>query len=254
MSNVAPMHEYLTGFEKYTAELPIYLESPLSDEDISQLREIIEFHRNGNITKSGDNSFRGVAHFDPRIMTNLSRMVIEFSFPENIEKKIDSVIKPLYSEDIRLSHFSYLDYNIKYGDGKFFPSLPPHIDAANTLITFNYMLGGNIDWEIFVEDRPYSLKVGDALVFSAVNQVHWRPKRKWKEGEYVEILTINYSPLDDWRFTKQENPIDPAKRPAAMMEYLTGLNDYEEFKLAWDIYDTMGLDIGIGLDKHGDLE
>jgi len=254
-----PLHKYLTDFDKYNGDLPVYLTNPLSEEDVAQLRSIIDLHKNRGVssevvTVGSNEESKITSRFDPRIMVNLSRMVIEFDFPKSVEEKIDGFIKPMYKEDIRLSHFSYLDYSPKYGNGVFLPSLPPHIDAAETLLTFNYQLDANIDWDIYVSGKPYSLKNGDALVFSAVNQVHWRPKRKWEPGDFVEILTINYSPVDNWRFTGEDDPIDPNKYPEDHLAYLKSLESYPEFTNSWDQYNKMGLDIGIAENVHGVLK
>lgn len=253
------IHKYLTGFDKYDVDLPVYLENPLSDSDIKDLRDTINAHKlrgvSSEIVSVGSNEESKVnSRFDPRVMVNLSRMVIEFDFPKLVEEKIDGFIKPMYKEDVRLAHFSYLDYSPKYGNGVFMPSLPPHIDAAETLLTFNYQLDSNIEWDIFVSGKPYSLKNGDALVFSAVNQVHWRPKRLWEPGDFVEILTINYSPVTDWRFTGEDDPIDPSKYPEEHRKYLKSLESYSEFTDSWDTYNRMGLDIGIAQDVHGMLK
>ncbi|MEY4335069.1 MAG: hypothetical protein RLZZ196_3819, partial [Bacteroidota bacterium] len=187
-------------------------------------------------------------------MTHISRQVIDFACPKDIEKKLDDIIKPLYQEEIGLCHYNYIDYNPKYGNGIYSPALPPHIDTAETPLTFNYQIGGNIDWEIFIEDKPYSLKTGDAIIFSSLNQVHWRPKRKWKQGEYVEILTMNWSPLTSWAFTGKIDPIDAVRFPDKLKEYTDNLGKRPEFQKAWSIYNKMGEEIGIPFDKHGELQ
>ena len=255
---VGEMHEYLVGFDKYTKNLPIYLESPLSIDEADRIRKIIELNRNRDVDyfklPGSQEEYRGRSKFDPRIMTHISRQVIDFSCPPDIEQKLDSIIKPLYKEDIKLCHYNYIDYNPKYGDGKFAPALPPHIDTAETPLTFNYQIGGNIDWEIFIEDKPYSLKTGDAIIFSSLNQVHWRPKRKWKDGDFVEILTMNWSPLTTWALTGKIDPIDPVRFPEKLKEYSEKLSQRPEFQKAWNIYNNMGQEIGIPFDKHGELE
>lgn len=248
---IAKMHSYLTDMDKYNTPLPVYLESPLSDDDLKQIRKILD----DQIAKFGinDQSHPNVlsSRFAPRIMQELSRVVIEFVMPKEIEEKIDSIIKPMYKDEIKMSHYSYLGYDLKYSNNTVPPSLPPHIDSAETLITFNLQFGGNLDWDVCVEDTAYPLKTGDALVFSAVNQVHWRPKRVWKPGEFMEILTINYSPITDWRFTGALDPIDPRLFPDKNREYLMKLSEHPKMRKAWDIYNQTGIDTGINPEFHG---
>jgi hypothetical protein len=183
-------------------------------------------------------------------------MVIEFQCTKEAEEVMDSYVLPIYKEDIKLGHYSYLDYNMKYGNGEYYPSLPPHIDAANTLVTFNYCLDTNIDWDIYVDNKPYSLKAGDALVFSAINQVHWRPKREWQEGEFCEILTFDYTLPDDWRFVDEKDPLD-SREPAnekRIKNYFEDLDTRKEYIDAWNLYSKIGLENGIDENTHGKIK
>ena len=155
----------------------------------------------------------------------MSRMLIEFDCPPEVEAVMDSYAKPVHQREIALCHYNYIDYNMKYGEGKYAPALPPHLDADENLVTFNYMIGGNVhDWTLWIDDKEYELKENDAIVFSAVNQVHWRPKRKWKEGEFVEIVSFDYCPITNYRFTGEENPIDPFKYAEKRKAYTNSLS------------------------------
>ena len=251
----APMHEWLTGFDEYNVVPPVYLEKPLSDSEIAELRHILNWHKSLQPTNTrkvpGHEEIVDMDVRVPRKMIELSRQVIDFIMPKHIEQKIDNIIKPMHKKEIALSHYKYLHYNLSYGDNSFVPSLQPHIDASNALLTFNYMIGGNIDWEVCVTDRCYKLNPGDAIVFSAVNQVHWRPKRNWKPGEYVEIITLNYSPLDDWVFTGKKDPIDPFTRVMERRKHGTEFQSTMEYAVAFEKYQLDGLADGIPLDKWG---
>lgn len=241
------MHEYLTDFSEYNTLPPVYLENPLTQEHVAEIRNILtEAEKTYGIVGSSHQSH----HYQPRIMRNISRIVTEFKMPEHIEATISNHILPMYKKPIKLSHFSYLGYDGKYSDYEVPPALPPHIDAANTLLTFNFQLGGNIDWDIYVDGERHELKTGDALVFSAVNQVHWRPKRVWQKGDFTEILTVNFSPHDDWRF--DPNGIDPLQAyPELIEEYRKALSQHPKMMAAWEIYNADGAKDGIPADKHG---
>ena len=252
MTNPAPMHEVLTGFSKYNKDLPIYIEKPFTDDQVSRLREVIEINRNRSssanysATLGSQEEYDGEHRFDPKIITHMSRVMIEFDCPKDIEETMDSYCKPIHKDSIRLTHYNYIDYNLKYGDNKNAPSLPPHLDADENLVTFNYQIGGNVDdWQLWVDDTAYDLKNGDAIIFSAVNQVHWRSKRKWKPGEYVEIVSFDYCPVTNYRWTGQDNPIDPKLFPEKRDEYVKALTNRPEFIKAWGIYHDIGLKDGI---------
>ena len=255
MTNSAPMWNYLTSMEKYKKSLPVYVERPFSEAQVDILKNIINeklsVKPNYSLLPGGQEEYRGENWHDPKKVVHMSREMVEFDAPEEIEKAMDTHVLPLYDGDIKLCHYSYIDYDLRHGDNRYAPSLPPHIDNTETLVTFNYMLDGNIDWDIYIDGKRYQLKKGDAILFSAVNQIHWRPKRVWRPGEFVKILTFDYSPLTDWRFTGQAYPLDPIKFPEVLEEYLETVADLPEMLKAWDQYNQEGIEDGIPVDKLG---
>lgn len=254
---VAPMHKYLTDFDKYTEELPIYIEKPFTESQIAQLRDVIETNRNllndeASYEKlQGDHEqYYGDSRYHPKKIVHMSRLLIEFDCPPEVEEVMDSYCKPLHKDPIRLTHYNYIDYDMKYGDGRYAPALPPHLDADENLVTFNYMIGGNVDdWTLWVDDKPYDLKLGDAIIFSAVNQVHWRDKRKWKPGEFVEIVSFDYCPVTNYRWTGELNPIDHFVNFEARQQYQKDLMEHPKMQLGWDIYNNQGFKAGIAGDQ-----
>lgn len=252
--NPAPMHEYLTGFDKYNRELPIYIEKPFNEEQIAALREVIEKNRR---LMDGDDKYTpmpgsheeyyGPTRYHPKKITHMSRLLIEFDCPPIVEQAMDEYCKPLHKDPIRLTHYNYIDYDMKYGNGVAAPALPPHLDADENLVTFNYMIGGNVDdWTLWVDDKPYDLKLGDAIIFSAVNQVHWRDKRKWKPGEFVEIVSFDYCPVTNYRWLGLDNPIDGRMNPEGREEYQRVLSEHPAMKSGWKIYTDRGAELGFG--------
>lgn len=251
---VAPMHKWLTDMsEKYNAELPIYIEKPFTEAQVDLLKTTIYLNK-ARADKAqyvpvpgSDEQFNSInSRFDPKKIVHMSRQLIEFQCPPEIEQVMDSYAKPLHKDKVRLTHYNYIEYNMTHGDGRYAPSLPPHLDADENLVTFNYCLDQNIeDWTLWVDDKEYELKKGDAIIFSACNQVHWRPKRKWKEGEFCEIVSFDYCPVTNYRWTGQDNPIDPFLYPEAREKYGQEVDAHPKNKLAWEIYDRMGDEIGI---------
>jgi hypothetical protein len=251
-TNAAPMHKYLTDFDRYNEALPIYIEKPFNDDQVKQLRDVIENNRklmtDAEYTrlKGTQEQYYGESRYHPKKIVHMSRLLIEFDCPPEVEAVMDGYCKPLHKDPIRLTHYNYIDYNPAYGDGKHAPALPPHLDADENLVTFNYMIGGNVDdWTLWVDDKPYDLKLGDAIIFSAVNQVHWRDKRNWKPGEFVEIVSFDYCPVTNYRWTGQTNPIDPNVFFEERQAYQKELGEHPKMKLAWQIYTEEGKKAGI---------
>jgi hypothetical protein len=260
MPQIEGLHKYLAGLDGFNKEIPFYVKNPFTKKQVEKLVSIIEDAKNNrplaDIPSAVDKEeYVSMDRFDPRIATHMSRMIIEFDCPKELEQVMDTYVLPTYKEEVRLGHYSYLEYDMKYGDGRHFPCLPPHIDAANTLVTFNYCLDTNIDWDIYIDNKPYSLKAGDALIFSAVNQVHWRPKREWQEGDFCKIISFDYSPLDDWRFQEDgTDPLDARFFEDRLKEYLLDLSTRKEFWSAWDLYHSLGLKIGIPDNVNGKIK
>ena len=256
---MAELHKFLTGFEKYNKDIPIYIEKPFTDEQIKMLRETIEVNRqrqaNYSLVPGDQEMFHGESRYDPKKIVHMSRQLVEFDCPPEIEKIMDSYAKPLYNGDIALCHYNYINYDLQYGEEKYAPALPPHLDADENLVTFNFQVGGNIDdWQLVISGKHYDLKTNDAIIFSAVNQVHWRPKRKWKKGEFLEIVSFDYCPITNYRFTGEDNPIDQIKFADKRKQYVDSLNTHPEFMNAWDQYAIEGDSAGVPRDLLGVIE
>ena len=253
------LHNYLTGFDKYTKPLPFYIDNLFSDSQIAELRNLIEENRKIEPFTIGDRIEDGYirtsdfrSRYQPKIAKNMSRMLIEFDMPKDCEDTLDQIAKPLYNGDIALCHYNYIDYNLKWGYGDNSPSLPPHLDADENLVTINYCLDTNIEWDLYVSNSDdsskftkYSLGPGQTIVFSAVNHIHWRPKRKFKEGEFCEIISMDYCPTDNYRFTGEDNPIDPEKNAVARKNYLDELQSRPDMMAAFKLWNDEGLADGI---------
>lgn len=252
------MWDYLTDMADFNKDLPFYVDDLFSEDQVARLNAIFddllarepEYY----LVPGGQEEYRGKNWYDPKRVVHMSRQMLEYDCPKDIEKTMDDVIKPLYKKEIKLAHYSYIDYNPIHGEGRYAPSLPPHIDNSEDIATFNYMLDGNIDWDLYVNNQRYTLRKGQAIVFSALNQPHFRPKRKWKPGEFVKILSFDYSPLTDFRFTGTDYALDPVKFPERVQEYLQAVNQHPKMQSAWQLYETLGQESGIPSDLHGMLD
>lgn len=253
---VAPMWEIFGSLEKYNKKVPFYVENPFTKDQIERLKKIIYINVNRKPEyrhiEGEPGQYQGQSRFDPKLIVNLSRILVEFECPKDIEETMDKIAKPLYNGDIALCHYNYIEYNSKYGNEEYVPALPPHADGDENLVTFNYQLGGNIDdWDLYIDHKKYHLKTGDAIVFSAVNQVHWRPKRNFKNGEFLEIVSFDYCPIDNYKFTGMINPIDPELFPNKRKEIVNELNTRPVMQKAWSIYNNEGSALGIPENKFG---
>lgn len=118
------------------------------------------------------------------------QQISDFRMPKSIEDKIISHVENItglsgFELEYQFSRYELLDI-----DGKVeVPNLRPHFDAfIEPRFTFDYQLGSNIDWPIYVEGKEFVLKNNQALTFSGTHQIHWRPERSFVVGEFLEMI------------------------------------------------------------------
>jgi hypothetical protein len=90
-----------------------------------------------------------------------------------------------------INNTSYFEYNGNFGN----PKLPGHLDytEADETVHLDYQISSSIDWAVTVEGVDYILKDNQALTFMGKEQEHGRPFRKFKEGEFVNILLFRFT-------------------------------------------------------------
>lgn len=76
-----------------------------------------------------------------------------------------------------------------------------HVDDNACTYTLDYCLDQNTPWDIWVEDKPYTLQPNQALAFYGNDQVHWREALKGKKS-FVEMIFFHFVEPDHWYFSK----------------------------------------------------
>lgn len=130
--------------------------------------------------------------------TDLGRLKITLDkisndkFIENLEYKASHLVK----KDMVLSHIMYVEYSNKSGQ----PNLPPHFDGDTNSLVFDYQLESNTSWDLGLGTKTYPLIDNSALIFNANKNIHWRPYKDFKDGEYIKMVFF--------RFYDKHNRID----------------------------------------------
>jgi hypothetical protein len=106
----------------------------------------------------------------------------------NIRDSIDILINSLYKENLILNGFSAVEYNNKYSN----PNLPPHYDGDDNDLIFSIQLSSNVSWGVGVDCELYRLKDNSAVIFHPNVNAHWRPKKEFKDGEYVRMMFVRF--------------------------------------------------------------
>lgn len=125
--------------------------------------------------------------------------------PENIIEKLTRYAESVAGVPLKLEEYNFSRYEkVTSSCGKytFNPLLFPHTDEAfkSDRFTFDYQIRSNVSWAITVDnwetETDYTLKDNQALTFSGTHQVHWRPKRDFVDGEFMELIFLHFAPLD----------------------------------------------------------
>jgi hypothetical protein len=112
----------------------------------------------------------------------------------------------ILEKNLILAEYDVLkDQSIVSNDKKilFNPLLYPHIDEAfaGKRFTVDVQLKSNVSWDIVVDnwksEQLFNLKDNQALTFSGTHQVHWRPKKDFKDEEFLEALFLHFVPKYD---------------------------------------------------------
>jgi len=174
-------------------DLPnIIIKNALTKEEISEVLDIV-----ANTTRQD---------FHPELSYNSWHIQL----PENIIDKLTKYAESVAGEPLVLAEYNFSKYEktVK-GDKIFNPLLFPHTDEAFNAdrVTLDYQIRSNIDWEITVDnwetETTYTLKDNEILTFSGTHQVHWRPKRNFVEGEFLEAIFLHFAPLDAKALSKE---------------------------------------------------
>lgn len=75
---------------------------------------------------------------------------------------------------------------------------PLHVDRPPCQFTIDLLLDGGEDWPIYIEDKPYILKSGQAICYSGTGQKHHRrPMRESSNSRFANLVFFHYV-LHNW--------------------------------------------------------
>jgi hypothetical protein len=123
---------------------------------------------------------------DQKKFEELGRFQINFVLPNHLYKKISGMIQKMYDNNVVISSAMYVEYNSKYGE----PNLRPHYDGDFNDVIIDFQLESNTVWPLGLDLGVYELKDNSALIFNPNQYAHWRPKKIFKNGEYVKMIFI----------------------------------------------------------------
>jgi hypothetical protein len=116
--------------------------------------------------------------------------------PEPLLLKVTNIANSISNEPLSFTHVLSVEYNREFGE----PNLPVHFDGDDQDLILNFQLSSNISWDLGVNCEVYPLKNNSAVIFNPNLNSHWRPKKDFKDGDYVTMIFF--------RFEKTNNKTD----------------------------------------------
>jgi hypothetical protein len=82
------------------------------------------------------------------------------------------------------------------------PSLYKHKDDNACTYTLDMCVYQNEPWDLWVDNKNYTLYPNQALAYYGNDQLHWREKFPNPESNHVAMVFFHYAEPDHWYFTK----------------------------------------------------
>jgi hypothetical protein len=101
----------------------------------------------------------------------------------------------------------FLRYYSGYG---YEPKLAPHYDKRESQrFTLDIQLNYDEEWAVVVEEKSYTLKYNQGLIFKGTQQMHWRESKVLKPDTTIDMFISNFTfvpdrPIDDGQLDKME--------------------------------------------------
>jgi hypothetical protein len=156
---------------------PIVISELLDENDIKELDRIISLKE--HIYHEADSG---------RLLQNLNSLQTSY-----LNQKITDKVKSILEKNLKMVAEGYTTYSIEYGS----PILAPHCDSNETQYILDYHVDSNVEWPIAVEGEYVNLKNNEAVLFSGKYDIHWRPKKEFKDGEFVSMIFFHFVDLDN---------------------------------------------------------
>lgn len=85
------------------------------------------------------------------------------------------------------------------------PSLFKHKDTNACTYTLDLCFYQNEPWDLWVEDKNYTLYPNQALAYYGNDQLHWREEFPNPETNFVAMVFFHFAEPDHWYFTKDSS-------------------------------------------------
>jgi hypothetical protein len=114
--------------------------------------------------------------------------------PESIVQKLNSIVNNVSDVELELLNPpAGAIYSSKHGVN---PKLPTHFDGDFNDAIIDYQLESNTQWPLGVNLETYPLEDNSGVLFSPNANIHWRPRKTFKEDEYITMIFFRFFRAD----------------------------------------------------------
>ena len=144
---------------------------------------------------------------------------ILYVVPLPMKEAIQQRVEALVGRKLDSIGGAFAEYSSKYGQ----PNLPPHFDGDSNSLIVDYQYKSNTPWGLGVDTTVFEMEDNKAIIFNPNEYPHWRPHKKFEEGEVVTMIFFRF--------------VDPSgKTDYSHMRYS---QDHEIFEEARKIRDSL---------------
>lgn len=116
-----------------------------------------------------------------------------------LSKKITEIARKTFNSPILLPTYTLFAH---YEGQDPAPSLYKHKDNNACTYTLDMCVYQEEPWDLFVEDKAYTLYPNQALAYYGNDQLHWREEFPNPETNKVAMIFFHFAEPDHWWFTK----------------------------------------------------
>jgi hypothetical protein len=163
---------------------PIVLNNVLNDEDYQKILNSL----------SNPKSFEYQEGFSRYIVSDGSLPILK-----EISEKLIPIARDTFNSKHLMPTYSLFSH---YEGQDPEPSLYKHKDDNACTYTIDMCVYQVEPWDLYVEDKPYTLLPNQALAYYGNDQLHWREKFPNPEKNHVAMIFFHFAEPDHWYFTK----------------------------------------------------
>lgn len=178
-------------------EQNIIIENVLSEEEINEIYVSLN------------------SSYHSYVMERYGQKISNFNMPKTALDKIVKICENISGVSglvLEAYQFSRYEKFTKPDGSVSNPRLIPHYDGfPEPRFTFDYQIKSNTLWPLIVEGKEMTLQDNQALTFSGTHQIHWRTKKDFIEGEFIDMIFCHlFDPKSEpnseahWEFMKEK--------------------------------------------------